>query len=106
MLLHDKAKTYFIFLLGGLALFVVTWLFFLGVGVIGVGVGLDKSDWLSFWGAFLSFIGTVFLGFVAIKQNELLHKENKELEEKRFVMEYRPIMKFIGCHVEKEASVG
>lgn len=38
---------------------------------------LDSKTWLLFWGSFLSFIGAIFLGIVAIYQNFSLEETNK-----------------------------
>ena len=40
-----------------------------GNGIFPVGTGLEKSDWLSFLGAYLSFIGTVIISLIAIFQS-------------------------------------
>lgn len=49
------------------------------------GKGLNESDWLSFWGSFLSFSGTVVLGIVAwkqtIKANDIAKKSNEVAKE-------------------------
>lgn len=63
-------KKYSILLLviffGGL---LATWVWFAIDGIFSTG-GMDKGVWLSFWGGFLAFFGTVFLGLVSIWQNE------------------------------------
>lgn len=45
----------------------------------GISVKWDAHDYLLFYGSFLSFLGTVFLGFVALKQNNEANRVNKEL---------------------------
>jgi hypothetical protein len=40
---------------------------------------IDKGSWLSFWGGFLAFYGTFFLGMVAIWQNKQADEQNKRL---------------------------
>ena len=39
------------------------------------------SDVLSFYGSFISFIGTVILGLVAVWQNNKAHKLNVQLQK-------------------------
>lgn len=54
-------------------------IFVVGIGIsylwfalpIGFPAGqIEKANWLSFWGSFLAFFGTIFLGLVSIWQNE------------------------------------
>lgn len=45
----------------GIIVYVIIYLFFCVKGVIPPGDGLDKTDWLSFLGAYLSFFGTVIV---------------------------------------------
>lgn len=45
----------------GIIVYVIIYLFFSVKGVIPPGDGLDKTDWLSFFGAYLSFFGTVII---------------------------------------------
>ena len=52
------------------------------------GSDLENSDWLSFWGGFLSFGGSLYLGFVAIKQNENIIKN----AESQFEYSMKPIV--------------
>lgn len=40
---------------------------------------VQPKDWLAFWGAFLSFLGTMFLGGVTIYQNISLSKMNERI---------------------------
>ena len=57
------------------------------------GANLNNQDWLSFWGSFLSFSGSLYLGYVAIKQNENII-QNERLE---FEYEMKPI---IQCYLK------
>ena len=64
------------------------WLWFITDGNIATGTELDKSDWLSFLGAFLTFIGTMFLGTVALWQNKKANKISErilDLEEAQYL---------------------
>lgn len=48
---------------------------------------VEPKDWLTFWGSFLSFIGTIFLGVIVFIQNERLNNKNRELEQNKFNQE-------------------
>jgi hypothetical protein len=55
-------------------------------GFLPIGHGLSKSDWLSFYGSFISLLGTAFLGWIAFRQNEQLNEMTQKLlrlEERR-----------------------
>lgn len=52
------------------------------------GSDLNNADWLSFWGGFLSFGGSLYLGFVAIKQNENIINDSKS----QFEYSMKPIV--------------
>lgn len=63
--------------------------------------GIEPSDWLEFLGGFFSFIGTLFLGVVAIYQNEKLLDINKglqNLERERFNYEKQMMFSYLGQH--------
>lgn len=49
--------------------YILVYFSFLGEGVVPTGIGLNKSDWLSFLGTYLSFIGTVAVSVVAMVQS-------------------------------------
>lgn len=51
-------------------------------GNIPLGSNLEKSDWLSFWGDLLSYIGTVFLGLMALYQNHIFNQENEKSQNR------------------------
>jgi len=81
-------KEYLYTLIAGIfLLYIFTWLFFIVDGFIPIGT-IEKQNWLLFWGSFLSFVGTVFLGFVATTQNNWANDMNKrllQLEEDRMI---------------------
>ena len=56
-------------ILAVLLVYIFVYFSFSGEGVIPVGVGLNKNDWLSFLGAYLSFIGTIAVSTVAMVQS-------------------------------------
>lgn len=47
----------------------------------------SASDRLLFFGSVLTFVSTIFLGIIAIIQNERLHQQNIELEKKKIIAE-------------------
>lgn len=57
--------------------FICTYIWFVISGPVPVGEDLEKSDWLTFWGGFLSFTGSIVLGIVAVLQNIQANETNK-----------------------------
>ena len=57
-------------------IFILTYFWFIFEGCFPVGENLEKSHWLGFWAGFLSFVGTVFLGVVALWQNDKANELN------------------------------
>ena len=76
-------------IIGCLLLLGFTYFWFaFGLPVVGfvapTGKDIYKSDWLSFWGGFLSFAGATVLGAVAVWQNKQANQTNqKAIEENR-----------------------
>ena len=67
------------------AVYVVVYLCFCGKGFIDTGVDLTKSDWLSFCGSFLSFVGTIFVAYVSLTQTKnFAVASDMRLEKERF----------------------
>jgi len=66
-------------ILGIVVLYLLVWTSFITDGFVITGDMLVKSDWLSFIGSYLGFIGTVLLGALALYQNEKLGKTNDRL---------------------------
>ena len=62
---------------------ILIWLsYFIGdCGFVWINTSLSVGDFLGFYGAILSFIGTTFLGIVAFKQNEH-HNREQDYSEK------------------------
>ena len=72
--------------------YILIYLFFFVNGFIPVGSELNKSDWLAFFGSYISFAGTVIISSVAVLQNRYLaEKEKKRLEDER-VKRIQPIL--------------
>ena len=75
----------------------------------------SANDLLQFWGAYLTFLGTVVLGTVSLLQNQRLHNKNNELETIKYIVENEPHLiqtnssytvkwkAYQTCHIEKSA---
>lgn len=60
-------------------IYIIVYLAFRWNGILPAGTDLEKSDWLSFLGAYLSFVGTVIVSMIAIFQSRYY----SELAEKK-----------------------
>lgn len=63
-------------------LYVIIWLWFRTNGKIETS-GINKEQWLEFFGSYLGFAGTVTLGAVSYFQNETLKKINEEQRDQQ-----------------------
>lgn len=82
--------TIIILILASSLLYFVIWRIFLLDGPFYVGKGLDKRDWLSFLGGFLSFAATIIITTVVIIQNR--RYQDMDIERLRF--QNMPNLKF------------
>lgn len=57
--------------------YVLIYLCFLGNGLIPPGAELRKEDWLSFFGTYLSFAGTLLISLIAILQSTFFEDRDK-----------------------------
>lgn len=67
------------------------YLVFKGSGIFPAGIGLEKGDWLSFLGAYLSFIGTVIVSLIAIFQSLYYSGLNERKDAENRKKEIQPI---------------
>lgn len=68
-----------------LGVYIFTYLLFFSKGFISPGVGLTKNDWLSFFGSFLCFSGTLYIGYGTLFQTKAITDMSYErLEKERF----------------------
>lgn len=67
-----------ILMIGG---YIIIYLYFRGDGFIHTGNDLEKSDWLTFLGGYISFCGTVLVSAVAILQNHHFAIKQQERDE-------------------------
>jgi hypothetical protein len=61
---------------------IIALLFWIGEFCPLIRTGFNKSDVLSYWGAFLAAIGTISLGALALWQNHVLGVQTKEAQTK------------------------
>lgn len=92
-------------------IFIGTYLWFIVPLGLPTGVGLEKSDWLSFWSSFLSFSGTIILGIVAWQQTkkanataEEAHKLSEKMLDVEFERNYPYVIINKSTIFEKETS--
>ena len=64
---------------------------FCGDGFLSPGRELEKRDWLGFFGAYLSFIGTVAVSLIAILQSSYFNKRENERRYGERLEEIQPI---------------
>ena len=55
------------------------------------GQGLDKKDWISFFGSYISFAGTLFISLIAILQTDFFTKQQIVREAKFRKRNIQPI---------------
>lgn len=68
------------------AIYIVIYLCFKGDGFLKAGLDLEKRDWLSFLGSYLSFAGSAIISLVAIFQSRYfadVEKSRQETERKK-----------------------
>lgn len=72
-------------------IYIAIYLVFCVNGVLPLGSDLTKGDWLGFWAGFLSFVGALFLGVIAIWQNNMLDQKNSKLEQNNFELSQKSL---------------
>ena len=80
---------------------------FRGNGFVPVGADLEKSDWLSFLGAYLSFIGTVIVSMIAIFQSRYYNELNEKEDASSRKKEIQPIfsVKIVSIDIQLDGTV-
>jgi hypothetical protein len=71
-------KYFIAFLIASILIYSIIYLCFIGDGFLSAGKDLAKEDWLSFLGAYLSFIGTVAVSLIALFQSSYYTKTENE----------------------------
>lgn len=80
----------FIIIIIFIAIILITYFTFYKVPVSRVFIcreDVKPNDWLLFWGSFISFLGSILLGIIALLQNSRLHRINVDLQKKNYVSE-------------------
>lgn len=89
-------ETPMLLILAGLIfIYCLIYLYFKGNGWFSVGVNLEKADWLSFFGNYLSFSGTILVSAIALFQSKYYAKANKEENKANRIEEIQPILSII-----------
>ena len=60
----------------------IWWIYYFGNNVWGIPTDLLAGDWMEFYGSILAFLGTVFLGALALIQNKNFKTENDKSQER------------------------
>lgn len=86
---EDNVKKMSLFLFG---VYIVIYFFFVGKDAIPPGVGLEKKDWLSFLGSYLSFAGTLFVCYITLSQNKVFMQRAEEQKREDRFNKIQPIL--------------
>ncbi|RAI84425.1 hypothetical protein DET54_1253 [Paenibacillus pabuli] len=96
---NNKSKKYtWIFIIIASILFIISIPFIINEAYkvnTGYKTMWDASDVLAFYGSFLGFVGTSFLGYLALRQNIKANQINdrlSQLEKERFKLELQPFV--------------
>ena len=75
-------------------------------GIFLVGTDLEKSDWLSFLGAYLSFTGTVIVSMIAVFQSRYYSELDEEKNIARRKKEIQPIfsIKIVAIDIQPDGT--
>ena len=89
-------------------IYFLIYLVFRGNGFFSVGADLEKSDWLSFLGAYLSFIGTVIVSLIAIFQSRYYSELNEKKDASSRKKEIQPIfsVKIFAIDIQLDGTAG
>ena len=71
--------------------YVIIYLCFKGNGILTAGINLEKHDWLSFLGTYLSFAGSLIVSIIAIFQSSHYTQANKEENNTKRTKDIQPI---------------
>lgn len=72
-------------------IYILIYLTFKGDGFIYVGIDLEKRDWLTFFGAYLTFAGTMIISLIAILQSKYFTDVEKNRCKKDRMRVIQPI---------------
>lgn len=103
----SRYKTHIIVIVAAAAIvYFLIYLVFRGNGIFPVGADLEKSDWLSFLGAYLSFIGTVIVSMIAIFQSRYYSELNEKKDASSRKKEIQPIfsIKIVAIDIQLDGT--
>ena len=84
-------------------IYIIVYLAFRWNGILPAGTDLEKSDWLSFLGAYLSFVGTVIVSMIAIFQSRYYSElaEKKDAASRSYTTKKRDAHEADAGHLDK-----
>ncbi len=87
-------------------IYFLIYLVFKGNGIFLAGTDLEKSDWLSFLGAYLSFIGTIIVSMIAIFQSRYYSELNEKKDALSRKKEIQPIfsIKIVAIDIQLDGT--
>lgn len=96
---NDKKQTFWkkyripmvIFIVVAICTYMCIYFSFKGEGILSSGKDLQKRDWLSFLGSYLSFIGTVGVSLIALFQSSYYTKNENERRKREHRTNIQPI---------------
>jgi uncharacterized membrane protein len=71
--------------------YIIVYLCFIGNGCLSAGIDLEKKDWLTFLGSYLTFVGTVAVSAVAILQSHYYAEQQKLRDTEERKKQIQPI---------------
>ncbi|WP_010262010.1 hypothetical protein [Treponema primitia] len=81
-------KTILLFIMIAVVLYPIIYMIFIYDGPFTTGFPeLTKSDWLNFFGTYISAIATMLIGLIALYQNKVFKDENRKMQEELFKMQ-------------------
>ena len=88
----QKYKWWIVGFLGLILLgYIFIYFSFTGNGILPTGNDLDKSDWLSFFGNYLSFAGTISVALIATLQSQFYSTKEEQQKKKERHEQIQPI---------------
>ena len=80
----------------------IIYLCFYGNGIICTGKNLEKKDWLSFLGEYLTFIGTIAVSLIALSQS---YEYNKEENRRRVKERFKNIQPIFAIEISRNVQI-
>lgn len=103
----DKCKIPLIItIIFSIVAYIAIYFIFKGDGFFTVGKDLNKNDWLSFLGAYLSFVGTVIVSLIAILQSHYYTTTDNQKKEEDRQKQIQPIfsIKIVAVDIQLDGT--